>query len=98
MKAYVLLVFFFFQAEDGIRDATVTGVQTCALPILLRRSVKGMEVVEQRRAAREARLILGMRGGDPRDELPDAGRLLAAVLRVLHVDVVDDLGDRPERW
>src|SRR5207245_8059355 len=26
-------VFFFFQAEDGIRDATVTGVQTCALPI-----------------------------------------------------------------
>src|SRR5438309_4582586 len=26
-------VFFFFQAEDGIRDGTVTGVQTCALPI-----------------------------------------------------------------
>src|SRR2546430_16836456 len=26
--------FFFFQAEDGIRDLTVTGVQTCALPIL----------------------------------------------------------------
>src|SRR5689334_24481521 len=26
---------FFFQAEDGIRDATVTGVQTCALPIYL---------------------------------------------------------------
>src|SRR5207245_4164681 len=29
--------FFFFQAEDGIRDATVTGVQTCALPIYTRR-------------------------------------------------------------
>src|SRR2546430_2641387 len=28
-----LLCFFFFQAEDGIRDLTVTGVQTCALPI-----------------------------------------------------------------
>src|SRR5437867_8149054 len=27
-------IFFFFQAEDGIRDRTVTGVQTCALPIL----------------------------------------------------------------
>src|SRR6516164_7366910 len=27
------VVFFFFQAEDGIRDGTVTGVQTCALPI-----------------------------------------------------------------
>src|SRR5205085_6693914 len=26
-------VYFFFQAEDGIRDLTVTGVQTCALPI-----------------------------------------------------------------
>src|SRR5688500_19105778 len=28
-----LLLFFFFQAEDGIRDYKVTGVQTCALPI-----------------------------------------------------------------
>src|SRR2546430_8320295 len=27
--------YFFFQAEDGIRDLTVTGVQTCALPISL---------------------------------------------------------------
>src|SRR5256885_5508176 len=27
-------IFFFFQAEDGIRDYKVTGVQTCALPIL----------------------------------------------------------------
>ena len=26
-------IFFFFQAEDGIRDIGVTGVQTCALPI-----------------------------------------------------------------
>src|SRR2546429_2172546 len=30
-----LLVCFFFQAEDGIRDVAVTGVQTCALPISL---------------------------------------------------------------
>src|SRR2546422_5938540 len=30
----VLFLFFFFQAEDGIRDVAVTGVQTCALPIL----------------------------------------------------------------
>src|SRR2546425_4193483 len=29
------MVFFFFQAEDGIRDKLVTGVQTCALPISL---------------------------------------------------------------
>src|SRR2546430_11150443 len=31
--------FFFFQAEDGIRDLTVTGVQTCALPISVATSV-----------------------------------------------------------
>src|SRR2546430_5075822 len=32
---------FFFQAEDGIRDLTVTGVQTCALPIFEREVVAG---------------------------------------------------------
>src|SRR2546429_2525140 len=31
-----MIYFFFFQAEDGIRDVAVTGVQTCALPILKR--------------------------------------------------------------
>src|SRR6266850_5542254 len=31
-----MMIFFFFQAEDGIRDYKVTGVQTCALPILAR--------------------------------------------------------------
>src|SRR5437667_10905291 len=33
-------LFFFFQAEDGIRDRDVTGVQTCALPIFLERLQK----------------------------------------------------------
>src|SRR5256885_3595889 len=32
-RSYSCLVSFFFQAEDGIRDYKVTGVQTCALPI-----------------------------------------------------------------
>src|SRR5699024_11522707 len=31
----VIVSIFFFQAEDGIRDRNVTGVQTCALPILV---------------------------------------------------------------
>src|SRR5438445_10183728 len=31
--APIITTFFFFQAEDGIRDIGVTGVQTCALPI-----------------------------------------------------------------
>src|SRR5699024_11856178 len=32
----MLSIFFFFQAEDGIRDRNVTGVQTCALPIWIK--------------------------------------------------------------
>src|SRR5437868_12259958 len=35
----MLYFFFFFQAEDGIRDRNVTGVQTCALPIYVDASV-----------------------------------------------------------
>src|SRR3989454_5463529 len=45
-----MLFFFFFQAEDGIRDYKVTGVQTCALPIYAPRRVECAEhgvVVEQ---------------------------------------------------
>src|SRR5258707_15262557 len=37
----VLQLFFFFQAEDGIRDIGVTGVQTCALPISLAAQLYG---------------------------------------------------------
>src|SRR5437867_10281961 len=37
-KAGFATCYFFFQAEDGIRDRTVTGVQTCALPILVERA------------------------------------------------------------
>src|SRR5688572_32291013 len=39
-------IYFFFQAEDGIRDLTVTGVQTCALPISLDYFEKGQEPEE----------------------------------------------------
>src|SRR3989475_9862864 len=35
LGSLLFFCFFFFQAEDGIRDLTVTGVQTCALPILI---------------------------------------------------------------
>src|SRR6266567_4977567 len=36
---------FFFQAEDGIRDLTVTGVQTCALPISVKPAQQGSPLV-----------------------------------------------------
>src|SRR2546430_11207081 len=61
------LCIFFFQAEDGIRDLTVTGVQTCALPITLADAVQSdravyavaRELLARLRAARRvpARLL-----------------------------------------
>src|SRR6185437_10706196 len=48
-----ILYFFFFQAEDGIRDKLVTGVQTCALPI--------SKPVEERHRVDEMRLDGWMR-------------------------------------
>src|SRR5437763_9759864 len=59
-------VFFFFQAEDGIRDTSVTGVQTCALPISGRRLGVRELVVGQEADARSARAhalaVLRIRG------------------------------------
>src|SRR5207245_5093126 len=51
---HVFIYFFFFQAEDGIRDATVTGVQTCALPILDRSTSAGWTPPALRRATARA--------------------------------------------
>src|SRR5690625_7094178 len=45
----MIRVIFFFQAEDGIRDGHVTGVQTCALPIS---TAKAAESTEQAQRAR----------------------------------------------
>src|SRR2546429_4899949 len=77
MRLYVSCVyFFFFQAEDGIRDVAVTGVQTCALPICdaTRRAVA--EHIAERldgvgRRVHEAAGVVeshfeGMRAGDVR--------------------------------
>src|ERR1039457_7445053 len=50
--------FFFFQAEDGIRDYKVTGVQTCALPICCRRQAK-------QRPSFESAKIAGSYPGSP---------------------------------
>src|SRR5687767_15585941 len=46
---FVLFYFFFFQAEDGIRDKLVTGVQTCALPISSYQPEPGPKVISTRR-------------------------------------------------
>src|SRR5256885_4956666 len=62
-------IFFFFQAEDGIRDYKVTGVQTCALPIY----------DPQAEHAREEVAALGATTKLPDDDQPlTAGRVILA--------------------
>src|SRR2546430_7385650 len=73
-----LYFFFFFQAEDGIRDLTVTGVQTCALPISPRLQLHPPRV--SRRAARgcEHRARQRALGGPVLAALPPGARDPAA--------------------
>src|SRR2546429_6054659 len=52
MLSVFILVFFFFQAEDGIRDVAVTGVQTCALPIFRLSTSRGRTTPPLRTATR----------------------------------------------
>src|SRR5215813_9463279 len=64
-------VFFFFQAEDGIRDADVTGVQTCALPILPGEQVRTLAGAERRLDERDVVGLVGVA-----DRLHHQARLL----------------------
>src|SRR3989440_4459257 len=88
--------FFFFQAEDGIRDLIVTGVQPCALPISVtdRRSRRLGQALYSPRS--ESRLRLLTRGREPVDAgwwgeriAAAAGRragLAATAFRVVHAE------------
>src|SRR6266498_4874478 len=64
-------LFFFFQAEDGIRDADVTGVQTCALPIWFSRRVRtfakanGIPVIDCGRGDRKHQIAEGYLAAHP---------------------------------
>src|SRR5256886_11340196 len=51
MVTSTAFIYFFFQAEDGIRDLTVTGVQTCALPIWRRARHRAGQLTPQGAAA-----------------------------------------------
>src|SRR2546428_5748678 len=55
-------VFFFFQAEDGIRDLIVTGVQTCALPIFIDRA---LSLVQQQLRLREIEVTVDLDPEEP---------------------------------
>src|SRR2546430_9162265 len=71
---FSFIFFFFFQAEDGIRDLTVTGVQTCALPICasgarrLRHARAGAPARDLRR--RDRRLLRAARREARAGDLP----------------------------
>src|SRR5229473_7134583 len=75
--------FFFFQAEDGIRDKLVTGVQTCALPILI--SVRAKPSIMKRSVGwAKARCSAYPRGQDRVRAVPTRRRMRHAILPTLH--------------
>src|SRR2546430_5258255 len=69
-----LAVFFFFQAEDGIRDLTVTGVQTCALPICARLGLCRAQARASHLADRARQRPFGARRREARRSDRRAGR------------------------
>src|SRR5215204_4174253 len=82
-----MVLFFFFQAEDGIRDHCVTGVQTCALPISHNRSRGPLEgflprfiVGENQRAVRSVREQLTRSNPDVVVGIERGGALLTDIL------------------
>src|SRR5689334_24655016 len=82
-----LVQVFFFQAEDGIRDGTVTGVQTCALPIWQRRAGLGGRAPDAgARAVASLRMAEGRAGrsilGEPLGDAAVTRAGAAAALRV----------------
>src|SRR5688500_20329570 len=70
----MFILFFFFQAEDGIRDYKVTGVQTCALPISEAALLLDFQRVGASRKWRGRRFARRARLADRRHELVQAGR------------------------
>src|SRR2546430_12962501 len=81
------LIFFFFQAEDGIRDLTVTGVQTCALPIWLVGGLIGSWMMNQFQAV-VARATERSHDGEPSDrDDEDATQRLAQAIAVSTIEI-----------
>src|SRR6476469_10803460 len=91
MYHYECFFFFFFQAEDGIRDTSVAGVQTCALPISGRRtsvseSDKGPDALIEQRGHT---LILTL-------NRPEKRNALSTEMMSIMVDAWDRVDEDPE--
>src|SRR2546429_2379776 len=74
-----IFFFFFFQAEDGIRDVAVTGVQTCALPIL--KSGLHLHRFQHQEAVAFGHLVANS-NGDARDRPGDRSPDLTGLRRI----------------
>src|SRR2546430_5308268 len=73
--------FFFFQAEDGIRDLTVTGVQTCALPISsLAKAGRPQPPISKKRLPSSSSLNPSMRSEEHTSELQSQSNLVCRLL------------------
>src|SRR6266498_1759941 len=97
-----MVFFFFFQAEDGIRDADVTGVQTCALPISPRPAREGSpQDLRQRDGGRFGPGWLGRRLPNRREPwgagLGERASAQPDVFLVLVAEVLEGRGDRRDR-
>src|SRR5207244_10113346 len=78
----IIFIFFFFQAEDGIRDDLVTGVQTCALPISIHALLGGRARLAEVHAADGVGELAQGREHDVRlDVHPDGEAVALAVFR-----------------
>src|SRR5256885_7069250 len=85
MECVIVLFFFFFQAEDGIRVYKVTGVQTCALPICGGSASPHEPGDALPQPHRERRALAAGRDGDRDIALPVNGRGdEAAMLEIVH--------------
>src|SRR2546422_10587615 len=83
------MIYFFFQAEDGIRDVAVTGVQTCALPIWDRLLADGEGWADEKPDGQEQRLHELPHTPRARSKFRDATNLTSGRGR--------PLGDEPPR-
>src|SRR2546422_3057585 len=96
--------FFFFQAEDGIRDVAVTGVQTCALPISPRSGNRDRRLFQQRLVLRRGHVRRSLHGDRKSTRLNSSHGYISYAVFCLKkkknsiVDILfDDWATRP-RW
>src|SRR5205085_7357220 len=88
------VLFFFFQAEDGIRDLTVTGVQTCALPIYCCPRSRTAEPMATTATIEELAGAASKKAPNQRSELPGHRRITATMLGCMQLPLAERSEER----